>query len=672
MNRWCLILTLVTGLVCTAELSAHGGTYRGPGDTVPPAGGGAAAPTVPAAPAAPAAPSAPGAAAPATPNAPSTPGAVAIPTTTKQPTQAVTSGGDTGPDLTTWEFWWEFNKEPYLNLKARIQSGNISTGESELILGLGQVSTKNNTFAPSDQQIRGAIIPALQRSLEEDDNRDITSSNLIALAKIGRDPNTPALFKPFLSDNNQEISETAALAYGILQYEAAVGDLKALALDQPDGRTMVGKESGVPLRNRAFAVYGLGLVGHASEDPTVKQDIADTLWNALVTDDSALKDIKVACVISLGLLKLENPGEVVDNLSGYLANVENDFLVRAHCPNAMAKLIADAVEPDDARRLAAIDQFLTLLNERNAKTEVRQSCVQALGMLARGDDPTAARIYDAIIQVAEKGRDRQEKNFTAIALAYLGASAPGPMREKVTTYLAQNVTKGSTPYRPWAALGLGVMGFKMAEEGQQLSTTAVRVVSEAFKREKNPSNKAGYAIALGLMRAEDSVPDIRTAMEKSRVADLRGYCAVSLGLMGARDQKDYLTELVKESRRLPDLLRQASIGLGLMNDHRVTDTLLALMKPDDGNSPPLAVLAAVATALGFIGDHRSVNPLTEMLANDKDYTPLARAFSSVALGIVADKEKLPWNSKIGEDLNYRAAVETLVDPQSSTGVLDIL
>ena len=49
---------------------------------------------------------------------------------------------------------------------------------------------------------------------------------------------------------------------------------------------------------------------------------------------------------------------------------------------------------------------------------------------------------------------------------------------------------------------------------------------------------------------------------------------------------------------------------------------------------------------------------------------LSRAFAAVALGGVADKEMLPWNSKIGVNMNYRAAVETLTN--SRTGILDIL
>ena len=46
--------------------------------------------------------------------------------------------------------------------------------------------------------------------------------------------------------------------------------------------------------------------------------------------------------------------------------------------------------------------------------------------------------------------------------------------------------------------------------------------------------------------------------------------------------------------------------------------------------------------------------------------PLVR----LALGGVADKQPLPWNSAIGVNMNYRAAVETLTNSQ--TGILDIL
>ena len=80
-------------------------------------------------------------------------------------------------------------------------------------------------------------------------------------------------------------------------------------------------------------------------------------------------------------------------------------------------------------------------------------------------------------------------------------------------------------------------------------------------------------------------------------------------------------------------------------------------------------LSAIAQAIGFIGDARTIAPLKKLLFDDK-LGELSRAFAAVALGGIADKEDLPWNSKIGEGINYRAAVETLTNGQA--GILDLL
>lgn len=670
MTRWLLPLTVVAGIALGSELTAHGGTYRGPGDTVPPAGGGAASPQAPTAPTAPSTPSTPAAATPASPTTPTTPTVVTAPTATAQ-APAVT-GGNVGPDLTTWEFWWEFNKEPYLNLKAKVQDQGTATGESDVLIGLGNAVAKSNTFAPSPSQIDNIILPTLKNSLENDENRDILSSDLVALAKIGRDTELQDKFKPFLNHNQQEIQETAALAYGILQQQEAIPMLKELLTDSAIGRSLVDNQTNVAFRTRTFAAYGLGMIGNASIDQQVKQDVSDTLWNTLTTDTSSFKDLRVASMVSLGLLQLEDSSQLVTALSEYLTDESNDFLVRAHAPNAIAKLLRDG-NPDDATVQNTVDLFITTLDKKSTENEVRQSCVQALGMLTDGNKPYAERVVKKLMTISQKGRNRQEKNFTAISLAYIGATVTDshPVREQVTEFLVRNLDKGGTAFRPWSGLALGVMSFKVALNGGQVSSLIPRSVFERFKDTKNPSEKACYAISLGLMKNEQAKSEIRDAMENSGDPALRGYLAVSLGLMSAREHKDYISQVVKESKRLPDLLKQASIGLGLMSDRTVVDTLVELMKGDEDGPPALAVLSATATALGFIGDTRSVNPLVDMLQND-EITPLGRAFAAVALGIVADKEKLPWNSKIAEDLNYRASVDTLTDPNGSTGILDIL
>ncbi|MBI5361635.1 MAG: hypothetical protein HZA53_00560 [Planctomycetes bacterium] len=85
----------------------------------------------------------------------------------------------------------------------------------------------------------------------------------------------------------------------------------------------------------------------------------------------------------------------------------------------------------------------------------------------------------------------------------------------------------------------------------------------------------------------------------------------------------------------------------------------------------LSAQAAIASALGFIGDARAVDPLVRMLQQGERITDSARGYAAVALGIVADKELLPWNAKLSVGINYRANTTTLTG-EGGTGVLDIL
>ena len=97
------------------------------------------------------------------------------------------------------------------------------------------------------------------------------------------------------------------------------------------------------------------------------------------------------------------------------------------------------------------------------------------------------------------------------------------------------------------------------------------------------------------------------------------------------------------------------------------------MRPSTVMTPLPAAMpssqAAISAALGTIGDSRSIAALVELL-HSTEATDLARAFGATALGIVADKEDLPWNSKIGADSNYRANTPSLTN--GTSGILDIL
>src|SRR5205814_1461404 len=72
-----------------------------------------------------------------------------------------------------------------------------------------------------------------------------------------------------LADPNQEIHETAALAIGILGNDSGAKLLASLLQDDPKGRALVGHKD-VDYRTRAFAAYGLGLIGSSTASAGVR------------------------------------------------------------------------------------------------------------------------------------------------------------------------------------------------------------------------------------------------------------------------------------------------------------------------------------------------------------------------------------------------------------------
>ncbi len=695
MKKLLLASALVAGglVGLQSSASAHGGNYRGPGDTVPPAGGGsggggAAGPTGPSG------PTTPGPTGPTTPTplAPGTP-------TQAAPTASTTSGGGaSGPDLTLWSFWWEFNKEPYLNLKSAVHSGAADTGSDGFFLGRGQKEEAKDNLKPTEQQIREKIVPALLNALENETNNDIVTGAMIALAKIGDAKSESGTSKfeqvisQFLSDSNQEISETAAVSLGILANDKSVPLMASLLEDTAEGRTAV-KGNEVAYRTRAFAAYGLGLIGAATGDEAVRQNIVEILARTIANDQTRSRDLKVACIIAMGLVPLHTfeaapvEGEEdmaqpphrsrvaqIEYLLDFLRNEDNNYLVRAHCPTALARLIDGLpAELYTTWRQTLADDLLSRIGDRSKdKNEIIESAVLAMGLIVT-NGKADAKLRDALEAVTKDVSDQQARNFSLVSTAKAAANPGGEGADEgianASKYLVGQLTKGKSTLKPWAGLAIGVMSRSLADN--DVTHASVATMGEALRRElanEGDKSKIGaYAIALGIMTDVESRDLLIGLLDRIQDNEARGYVAVSLGLMGEREAIDPISEIIQKSKYRPDLLKQAAIALGLLGDKELVPTLVEML----GSSKGLATQAAISSALGFIGDQRSISPLVDMLGN-KDLTARARGFAAVALGIVADKEPLPWNTKIALDLNYRASTSTLVDSSNGTGILDIL
>jgi hypothetical protein len=204
------------------------------------------------------------------------------------------------------------------------------------------------------------------------------------------------------------------------------------------------------------------------------------------------------------------------------------------------------------------------------------------------------------------------------------------------------------------------------DKARSVDSTAYDI-REEYRELRNPILASGLAIALGIMRDRDAGDAVLERMlEYRNQSEAAGYHAVALGLMGFQYAKEDINSLIEMATRRPVLLAQCSIALGLLGDKDIGLKLLGRLKEQN----TVAVFSAVAQALGHIGDRRVLPGLAQLLDNRK-LQPLNRAFAAVALGVIGDKEDLPWNSKISVDINYRANVETLTS-RGGTGILDIL
>ncbi|HIF40048.1 MAG TPA: HEAT repeat domain-containing protein [Planctomycetes bacterium] len=702
MKRLLLLGTLLSAAALCLQSSStgHGGTYRGPGDTVPPGGGGGGAGGAPTTPG-PAGPTAPGPAAPGTP-APATPGAPP-PAPGATSSGPVTPGGPSGPDLTLWDFWWGFNREPYLNLKSKIHSGETVTGSDDFFLGHGQKDQAKDSLRPSQEIIRNTVVPALKNALANERANDILDSALIALAKIGDVAGTDesefeGIIKEFLKDGNQGVAETAAVALGILANDISFEILFQLATDDPAARRFIGKTE-VPIRTRAYACYGLGLLGYRTSNNELRQDIAETLVDLLTSPHFSRRDIKVAAMTALGLTPLESnvdaalEGDEEDNSNRkWVLSRERqlDFLldyydpanerangttrhwyVRAHAPTAMARLLPGAAPGYKAKVAGLLIGSVDRYSKENR--EILMSATLALGQIGTaeddGRDGLNTQIRGELIRILKEG-DPQSRRFAMISLGQSGGT-PGEGENALAgatvarKELLRQLSKGKTMLKPWAGLALGVMGRQLLDHNETMSESASNALRAAAADCKRPAEIGAYLIGIGIRRDIEGMDICMEKMDYFTTDESRGYCAVALGLIEDRSAIAPIQEIIRESKYKPDLLKQAAIALGLLGDKELVPDLIGMLETATG----LATQAAISTALGAIGDSRSIDPLVELLGN-QSVTDSARGFAAAALGIVCDKEELPWNTKISANINYRANTVTLTG--GGTGILDLL
>ena len=682
-----------------------GGTYTGPGDTVPgpttPGPGGPATPPLPASTPAPATPAPEPGATPAP--LPRTPGAPAPSTPAGVPVQASSPRPAGVTDLYHWSHWWRLERDLFLWSPERLRSRvTVRTGSGDEIPAPG-------SKRPSVEQIENGVVPALLDALNGERYDDVQTASLIALARMGSAV-SPALADVIrgaiigkLDASSQEVSETAALALGILGGEASFAPLVALLADSEDGSKLVGGGS-VSTREQAFAAYGLGLLGESAQNTALRQRVALALIDAVENADRARDDLVAASLTSIGICSLPStptlpPRDLLQNarvecvtsgaaLSVWLArqcsgNSQDgtplNRFTRAHGYVALARVAAGARPNTRAKWVAEITRAA---EDRGNDLVVRTGALIALGEVVHAS-PYKADVdaMELLVKTVTKGQ-ALERRFAGMALAWAStrrvADSTSARDQELVGFdsarraLQKRLASGRAQDASWAALALGVQAHAAHELGRADALEPGHAILTKLGKEKSASTIGAFGTAAALTYIGAHRDDAARAQEKLRRAfsragdpEARGHLALALGMMADDDGSKDLVEMISTSTFQPEALWSAAVGLALASKTDVTPMLIETLS--DARSS--ASRGAAAVALGRVGDARAVVPLVE-LASDKSQPAIARAYGIIGLGVVCDDDRVPWRVPIAHAMPYFAATPVLVG--AGRGLLEIL
>lgn len=581
-------------------------------------------------------------------------------------------------DLASWQTWWSFHRDAYLELKG-------------VLVALDPTTEGGASVGRSAADVDARLRPALQSALQSSSSVDVLRAELIALARteacFGTKDGLSVRFaaEHFLGQpKTKGAVEAAIVALGVRRDPASVELLSDLVQDTPAGRAVASSDR-VDVRARSFAAYSLGLIAEQCSDLRTKKRIARTLIDTLLANPTAPYDLQLGCLVALGLVPLENcadtPAEGSSEVGHLCRGTELSFLLDfVQDTSRHPRLRAQAVIP-----LARLAQAATLENIQaireallvplaqasKAPSELRESAIVGLGLLADADKDALDRdVRAALLRTLQKG-ERLERGLAAISLARVaardGTGGEAELgRAEVETALLKELSGGRNSARAWAAVALGVLERGLVPQGRHLGVDAAKTLRTWFSGAR-PIDEIGAAcIALGLLRDTDSV-ELLTARVTKGDATLRAHAALALGLIGDPRARGPLTEALATAEGEPELYSALATGLRLVGVRTVLDDIASAPRIAAGPSAK----AQAARLLGSIGDARSIDPLVKWLGDANEPAEVRRA-AAWALGELADRSSRPWTSSIAMDLHFGLLSSTLSSySRDGSGLLEM-
>lgn len=524
--------------------------------------------------------------------------------------------------------------------------------------------------------LRDKAIPALCAALRDSKNHDVTSSAMVALARIvpaAADPDLTGLFRARLSGGSSMVRDDAALALGISGRKDALDLLVALAADQPAARIACATDA-VVLRTRVFAVYGLGCCAETANEPAAQIRIGGAAIMMLGEPGDQL-ELRIAAVSALSLLRLdaEHPVQrgllltTIGRLADLVASVSTgeDPRLLAHVPPALARLErgargthADVAAAFAAQREAWRKDAAKRLSAPAAEDLLLQSEILALGdaldqaSFARGARAAEVEATAELFAKAREAADVQARYFALLGLGRLGGTTAR------TSLLETAAGSPGSTQRNWLLLALGLLEHhrRVAAGPDWLPDPEIRA---AISRQGTGRDNPAWPLAVGLARTEQAVEQLTAALQAGT-----GDVCDGLALAGAKESIPVLRTVLAR-KKLPHDFEHFARASALLGDEQFGHLLQQRLDAAVQGSANLAEWAALCMGTEC---HPGTAATLIRALGQQDLEPLMRAFAAQSLGRMLERDGPHAFTRLGVGCNYCATVPTLLEQKD--GILD--
>jgi len=417
----------------------------------------------------------------------------------------------------SWEFWWDYNSDPLINLKPALL---------KLTPQAGVIDFPYEKITPKK---RTNLVRFFTNIIRTESDPGIREAAVISLARTHDDSALSYLYHTYENDHNLYVKTVAVLAMGISENLNAVPILKSIFEDENEDTEI-----------RAFAAVAAGLVGTDEAAKAFKEwfepkrfkNLHRFLQQAIAFGAGLTEDSTLASSLRTALIK----------------KLSDDRITNAY-------LIISLGRVGDRAANAVLIQCLD-----SKFTQIRRSAVIALGAAAT---PSDRDVVEGLVSKVSNDADNMVRNFAYLSLGKIGG-------DQAEAFLTKELNRANRASLPFVALAVGLIG----------NRAHGTLLLDLFRSKNDTSSRSALAVSMGLLGYDDALGELRKAVDSKMEPIYRGYCALALGMMRDSDSLDRLARTFKESNDV-ELHRFSAIALGLIGDRTITGEMYALLRAEN-------------------------------------------------------------------------------------------